>query len=244
MTRKRRSLAIAASVMIHAALLFVLLRATPAFPPTASDAGAIGVSLVDGKALFAPARPKVRRPHPESTRSAHPKPPRPDPPPDVSFQFVKTEPPADKARLASDPATDVVAVSVADAASAASGKTCEIGAWLQAALQADPVVQAALARVPRSAKSVANAIMIWDVRWVRQPPSALDGVSAIRAALMIGVRSAPPACQSQMVRGPELMPLTDASGTTILAVGSGEWRWADLLRDEAPGALIESAQGR
>ena len=83
--------------------------------------------------------------------------------------------------------------------------------------------------IPRPARSVANAVMLWDGGWVESPGRAAAGVTAIRMALIVGVRSAPPACQLQLVRGPELIILTAGGESTVLAIGSGEWRWGDLL---------------
>ena len=131
-----------------------------------------------------------------------------------------------------DPLADPVALSVAAASTGASGQTCQLTAWLQQALQADPQVQAALPAIPKPARSVANAIMLWDGGWVDPRPNATNGVTAIRLAVIAGVRSAPAACQAQVVRGPELIILTQGADSTILAIGSGEWRWGDLLASD------------
>ena len=131
-----------------------------------------------------------------------------------------------------DPLADPVALSVAAASTGASGQTCQLTAWLQQALQADPQVQAALPAIPKPARSVANAIMLWDGGWVDPRPNATNGVTAIRLAVIAGVRSAPAACRAQVVRGPELIILTQGADSTILAIGSGEWRWGDLLASD------------
>jgi nucleotide-binding universal stress UspA family protein len=232
--RQRVSLVVLLSVLAHASLLVLLLR-TPVTSPAGTGRGAMSVSLYDGKALMAraappsPPRPQATPPA-STTREQRPKPVLP---PDVAPQYVNVEPPADEVRLNADPAQDPVAVAVAvAAASSAPGHACRMGAWLQAALQADPAVGQALAAIPRANRSVANAIMLWDVRWVSQPAPAVAGVSAIRSALMVGVRAAPAECQAQLVRGPELITLADASGATVIAVGSGEWRWGDLLTQD------------
>jgi hypothetical protein len=156
--------------------------------------------------------------------------PIPLPPAEAKPQVV--EPPVDEARLEADRRQDPIALSVARA-SATANAGCQLTAWLQAALQADPAVRAALPTVPVDARSAANAIMLWDRSWVPQPGPAREGVGVIRTALMVGVLSAPPTCRLQAVRGPELMTLTDTTGTVVLAVGSGEWRWADLLAESA-----------
>jgi hypothetical protein len=235
----RRYLIAALSLAAHAGLIAVLIRApTPHMP---SDLGEVNVALVDGPSLAPMATP------PHAAASAPAKPvrdrPRPVPPPDVVPQYVKVVPPADPQWLERDPSQDPVGLSVA--ASAASGQDCQVAAWLQQALQANGEVQAALAAVPRADRSVANALMLWDARWVAQSPSAVAGVSVVRAALAAGVRAAPDRCRMAVVRGPELITVADATGTTLLAIGSGEWRWADLLADDDPApTLIAAATGR
>ena len=173
-------------------------------------------------------------PRPPAASSAS-TPPPPSEPPVTPPQPTEIEPEFVDVSLSlslegeRDPLADAVAHSVSAASSGASGQTCQLTAWLQQALQADPRVHAALAGIPKPARSVANAIMLWDGGWVGPRLSASAGVTAIRMAVIAGVRSAPAACQSQVVRGPEQIMLTEGAESTILAIGSGEWRWGDLL---------------
>lgn len=226
MNRRGKYLSIAGSALVHALLLSILLRA-PARPPPPDDARAMVVTLYTGPAPFAASPPAATAPPPSAKRR------RPDPPvpPDIPPRYAPPE--LEQASLGQrDPAHDPVALSVAAAATAASGQACALTGWLQAALQADPQVQAALPLIPRPARSVANALMLWDGGWVPAPERAMAGVAAIRTALISGIRAAPAACQTQTIRGAELMTLTSGSDTTVLAVGAGEWRWADLVSSE------------
>jgi hypothetical protein len=241
--RPQRSAVIALSVLAHAAVLAVLLRAPSPTAASAAAEGLIGVSLLDGKPAVAQHSAAVNKPRPRQISKPAPEheaPRLPVDPPDIVPQYVDFEPAADEERLNRDPSQDPVAVAVAE--SAAPGHSCQLGGWLQAALRADPAVQAALAAIPRADRSIANAIMLWDVRWVRQPSSALNGASALRSALMVGVRAAPAECQTQLIRGPELLALTDSSGTTLIAIGSGEWRWADLLARDPNDIAVADAR--
>ncbi len=227
MNSRRRHLVVAGSVLAHAAVLALLLRA-PAPASAPADVGVFSVSLVSGKAPAPNPRP------PAAPLASTPPPPRseaPETPPEPTdvvpeFVDVSMSTPREGER---DPLADPVALSVAAASSGASGQTCQLTAWLQKALQADPQVQAALAEIPKPARSVANAIMLWDGGWVGPRLDAAVGVATIRTAVISGVRSAPAACQAQIVRGPELIILTQGAGSTVLAIGSGEWRWGDLL---------------
>lgn len=238
--RQGRQLVVTLSLTIHAALVALLLHAAPKPSMGHTDGFAINVSLLDGKAAVSQAAPRARPSHPQSAAKA---PAKAAPALDIVPQYVNFEPPADEARLNEDPNDDPVAVSVT-AASAAAGHACDVGAWLQSALQADPSVRLALTTIPPSSRSVANAIMLWDSHWTPQPMPAVAGVSALRSAMMVGVRSAPVECQSQLVRGPELIALADAHGTILLAVGSGEWRWGDLLAPDTGDLALASLQAR
>lgn len=229
----------AASALAHAGLLALLFLAAPE-PQFEADAGVIPISLMDG----ATAAPRLAKPTPPTPPPATPSAPEapevevePPQPTDVEPIFVAANLPPVDPTLEPDPLTTPAALSVAAAASAAAGEVCELGAWLQAALQVDPEVTQALMAIPRPARSVANAIMMWDGRWVGAGPVA-TATTPIRMALVNGVLAAPEACRNEALRGPRLLILPDSAGSTILAVGSGEWRWGDLLLEEqatAPG---------
>ena len=97
------------------------------------------------------------------------------------------------------------------------------------------MVHASLSQVPREARSVANAIMLWDGRWMEA--SDLGGstiADPIRAAIIEQVRFESPACRDMPIRGPRFITLVATPANIVLAMGSGEWRWSDLL-DEGGG---------
>ena len=232
---------IVGSALVHAALLVLLFNARPA-TPAGSDVATMSVSLLDGNT------PSVTKtvPTPKPAPAPIQRPPAPAklevepvPPSDIEPQFIDVslpEPDPDD-RPAVD---DAVALSVAAAASAAAGQACDLTQWLQKALQTDPQVQQALARIPRPARSVANAIMLWDGAWVAPPATATTDMAIIRRAVIVGIGAAPPACRDQLTRGPELFTLADTAGTTVVVVGSGVWRWADLLRDDPASSLVQA----
>jgi hypothetical protein len=105
---------------------------------------------------------------------------------------------------------------------------------VQAALAEGPA-RAALARIPRPQRSMANAVMLWDGAWVRSGVLADERVARpIRDAVDAAVRSAAPACAEAPVTGPVLLLLPDAGETLVLVVGSGAWRWRDLAMAPHP----------
>lgn len=206
-----------ASGAIHASLLIVLLRHEPA-PMRPAEVASIEVSLDRGTTSLRAAAPRMATP-PKATQ------PPPPPPPDIAPQYVDTAPPPEPPAR---PLDDPVALAVSTAANQAPAGGCALAGWLQQALQADPQVQAGLPQIPRASRSLANALMLWDGGWIDLPAGG-TGVPAVRAALQAGVRAAPADCLNQPVRGPEFIVLTGADGATVLTIGSGEWRWADLL---------------
>lgn len=148
----------------------------------------------------------------------------------------EVDPAAKEAQMAS------VAAFVAEAAEAQAGQpgeNCKIAEWLTGALRNNAEIEMAVALVPRGSRSVANALMLWNGVWVQPVGTAQEGVASLKYAIVAGVRSAPPACLEQTVRGPLLIPVGAEQDTLMLAIGSGEWRWADLLEEpEPPGTNI------
>ena len=98
-----------------------------------------------------------------------------------------------------------------------------MAARVQLALRKDPLVRAALAG------SAGKAAMVWNGDWVRGQGEDGKGLAAVREAIMWEIAFAPPACRAQSVRGLVMLSLNEAAGSARLAVGTGEWRWSDLL---------------
>jgi hypothetical protein len=218
-----------ASVLGHLLVLLALLRPSLPEPRLLDDIGAIDLSLVDARG----AAPHIAQTGPSSRSDftdgdpSSPTPSVPDIHSIVTGLVQSVD--ATSQPQSSSPANEV-AMSVANAVSAASGTTCKLGEWLQGALQQDDQVGSALAHIPRPSRSIANALMVWDGSWVNAP-SAGPGLSVIRGAIVSGIRSAPQPCRTELMSGPVLLTLNDTSGATLLAIGSGQWRWDDLLRD-------------
>ena len=84
-------------------------------------------------------------------------------------------------------------------------------------------MQTAVEDANRSGK----AIMLWNGDWVRTGGQDGKGLSAVREAVLWEVGFAPEACRNQRMHGMLLLSLAD--GSTRFAIGSGEWRWSDLL---------------
>ncbi len=129
-----------------------------------------------------------------------------------------------------DPATnDDKAVALAQSM-APGGAGCVLTENVQANLRADSSVRQALALIPASARSVSNALLLWDGQWI--DASAVGGPAAldpIRVAVAATVRAASADCRKAAVTGPRLLFVDTGSQTQILAFGSGQWTWDQLI---------------
>lgn len=123
-------------------------------------------------------------------------------------------------------------------AGAAAGG-CSIDGALQALFAAEPTVRAALVAIPRDARSVANAIQLWDGAWTPPPtPEGEPALAVIRAAIVETVSQAPARCRDEHLQGPRFLIVSQADNmTTVLVLGSGDWRWTDLSPRPQPALL-------
>ena len=250
--RRRRVLAIAASLVAHGLILLVMLP--PAAPASRTyEPPAVTVTLVSGPPLFAaalsptpakapPAKARAKpktRPKPAKTR-----PHRTRPTPIKTASAHKSLARHTLARRATSPLTaaddpgdemgetaaqvELSAGELAGAASAGSGPpggVCDMPRRVQEALRRDPMVRPAVARFS------GKAVRVWDGDWVWMRGDDGKGLTAVRQAMMWEIAAAPRACRAEPVHGLVLI----STGPTRLAVGSGVWRWSDLLVPH-PGA--------
>jgi hypothetical protein len=129
-----------------------------------------------------------------------------------------------------------------------STSNCDTTQAVQAAVQMDLPLKEALLTVPRSQRSVANVLMVWDGSW-RDTPSRFGPIEEFRDAPALPpllktriqelVRERSEPCLNQTNHGPTFIIIEHEAEPIILTIGSGEWRWADLI---APDALSEHAQ--
>jgi hypothetical protein len=248
--------ALACAFLLHMGLLLLMLswRAPPA-ALALSGAGDSEVSLVllTGRVAKAVKPPSRRPAEPKRERTIEAqnkvaaaqlvaiKPgsnikmrPALNPPPDlepivVALSLGGGEPPSPEVLPAPSPAMQALA------ATQAGGKSCQIFEILQTMLKTSDEVGRALPLIPAQARSVANAVLLWDGRWV--DASTVGGPASlgpIQSTVLLAVAAAPPTCQAELVRGPRLIAVGDTRDTTVLAFGSGEWRWGDILASPHP----------
>jgi hypothetical protein len=234
--RRKRLFSTTASVVVHLAILLALLSAQPEPPKPPPESEAVTVALVDARSLIPkPAPPAPETPSPAVAKPAPAKPAKPRPqramarpkpaPAEVAALPAADEPSADPEPGLSD--AQLAGAATAESGGSGGGGACNMARWLQGALRKDPLVRAALAG------SAGRAIMVWNGDWVRNHGEDGKGLATIREAIMWEVAFAPAACRAQPVHGLVLLSLNEAPGGTRLAVGSGDWRWSDLLKTQA-----------
>jgi hypothetical protein len=232
-TRRRRLLVAALSAAGHLGLLLVLLSAPSYAPPIAVEPAPIPVQLVTPPRPpdAAPPAPEPEpTPAPPNPTPVKPPPPRriarptPAPPPDVE-PIAAGEGPTDQGDANAEVSdAELAGAATAGSGSGSGGRGCDMTRWLPNALRKDRLVQAAVAEAHRG-----KALRVWDGDWVRHAGQEGNGLAAVREAIMWEVAFAPVACRNEPVHGLVLISLNDGPGSARLVMGSGRWRWSDLL---------------
>jgi hypothetical protein len=115
---------------------------------------------------------------------------------------------------------------------------CALDQTVGDAILADAAAMAELEALPRQARTEADAVMVWDGVWPEPgSPAVTPSVDftrpgALRRAVEIAIASAPAECRDAPVAGPRFIALPGAFRTTTIVIGSGQWRWADVLKPD------------
>jgi hypothetical protein len=223
--RRTRLGALTLTTVLHAAILAGLVMSI-ARPPVAAQPSLTVLEVASIPANMTPDAPKPAQPI--RVTPTLPKP-------------VTVPPPI----LALPVSGEVDSALVDQADAAATGGACDLTAPVQAALQASDAVRTALPRIPRAERSVANAIMVWKATWLAGDGQLdLEAIRAVREVVTATIAAATPECRLQMQAGPRLLLLPQADDTVVLAVGSGTWRWQDLVDTAEPPMLAHADQGQ
>lgn len=147
----------------------------------------------------------------------------PPPPPQVNAPLVSivrvTAP--DSSDLLSE--SQVAGAARAGEGGAAGGGGCDTARAVQQVLRRDPRVRVAMAEAQRLGK----ASMLWNGDWIRSGGQEGKGLAVVRQAIIWEVAFEPEACRNARMHGMVLLALAD--GNTRFAIGTGDWRWSDLL---------------
>lgn len=247
-----RALAVAVSLGAHLAIVPVLIFAADTDPEPAAYDPPVIVSLVEPPKPPPPPDPApAETPEPSPTPAAAPSPappspaaPRLKPTPPPRAPPARVTPPATVPSIpAAPPSTGEAFVTVGEgqlagatragsgagsgggSGSGAGGGSCDMVGRLQAALRDDPDIRAAVGRA-HDQIGPGRALLLWNGSWVRSPGQAGNGLAGVRQAIAVEIAFAPDACRSRPMRGLVVIDFADGAQ---LALGSGSWRWSDLL---------------
>jgi len=243
--QRRRLFAATAAVVGHL-LVFLVLVGSLAKPPLTVEPNAVTMTLVSLPPVVpappaAPA-PTPRKPRPQPSASAaapRPAPARPAPrrPPTPrltpdALLASQARTPAPLAELSEAQLAGAITAGsgVGSGAGAGSGggRACDMVRRLQTALRRDARIQDAVAEAHRGSGS-SRAVLVWNGDWIRSGLEDGKGLAGVRQAIMVEVAFAPAACRAEPMHGLVLISLNDGPGAARLALGSGAWRWSDLL---------------
>jgi hypothetical protein len=96
-------------------------------------------------------------------------------------------------------------------------------------LAEDVIVKDALVNVPKSDRSISDAIIIWGPDWGGVASDAQSPLMTVRMKVEHALEGLPAECLEQAVIGPRLIPILSNGNTTLLVFGSGVWNWGQLL---------------
>ncbi len=116
---------------------------------------------------------------------------------------------------------------------------CAIFDLVAKSLTAEPTVTAAILSTPRESRSIADAVVIWNVGWSANSGSPVEPLGPARAVIEQSLRSVPDNCLDEPVAGPRLIPIPEGDRTMFLAIGSGVWTWRELL--SVPDPALQAA---
>jgi hypothetical protein len=216
---RSRVLAWALSVAAHLMVFAALFWPHPGPPPPHTEPPPILISLVE--------LPKPEPPGPPSATEVKAGGPqnavRPTPPHRAAPAPVPTAatPTPDTSDLLNE--SQLAGATSADGEGVGGGGGCDMARVVQQALRRDPLVRIAVEDAHRMGKSV----MLWNGDWVRSGEQDGKGLSAVREAIIWELAFAPETCRNKRLHGLVLLSLAD--GRTRFAIGSGDWRWSDLL---------------
>ena len=118
------------------------------------------------------------------------------------------------------------------AAGDSEGEVCSPIDVVTTQLTSDPTVPAEIKMVPRSDRSISEAIVIWNTEWSNTAIAVDAPLRNVRDRIETTLAELPVECLETPVAGPRLIPITIDGSTTFLAFGSGQWTWQQLIEPQ------------
>ena len=219
-------------VLGHVLFLWLILAENKPSQPVHPDVGVpVGLDLV-GTApavVAASAKTAQAQPRPQAAMTLDPivsEAPAPQPDPAIT-DVAYTLPAVDGGPVLSD--TDAQALSQFQPASAqaGAGEACNLTSSVVRDFSQSPLVRQGVDELPATEKSVANAVQMWDGAWSAETQSG--GKALLRAVLTREIAAAPADCLRQANNGPVFFMVPEGPATVVVAVGSGQWTWGQLV---------------
>lgn len=213
-----------------------LVKPPPPEPPPPEPQDEIGGGAPETPAEPVPEPPKAPAPKPPSPRKAKPLPIPPDIKPLPAAVVPSPEPQLEVS------AAELALAATADSGGGdggsgsgsgsgagsgpggGSGGACNMTRRLQNALRRNAAVQSAIAEA-----GATRPVLVWNGEWVQSSGQEGKGLARLRQAILVEVGFAPEACRKMRMRGLVLIQLTDRPGGPRLVLGTGQWRWSDML---------------
>lgn len=123
---------------------------------------------------------------------------------------------------------------VADATGSGAAGGCGLIDQLRTAILQDPESLAELAALPAGVRTDADAVMLWNGQWLdpgQQPDGSVK--NPLRDLVQRLVTVAAEQCRLAVWTGPQFIAIAQGDRTTMLVIGSGSWRWQDLIEPPA-----------
>lgn len=112
------------------------------------------------------------------------------------------------------------------------GEVCSPIDVVTTQLTSDTAVPAEIAMVPRTDRSISEAIVIWNAEWSSSAIADDAPLRNVRDRIESTLAELPLECLETPVAGPRLIPIMIDGSTTFLAFGSGEWTWQQLIEPQ------------
>ena len=112
---------------------------------------------------------------------------------------------------------------------------CALSVRTAESIAGDPAAMAELAALPPAYRTSADAVMLWNGEWLASAPGsvATPATPSLRRAVEQVIADASPDCRAAPMGGPQFLAIPEQGRTTTLVIGSGAWRWSDLLAPSA-----------
>lgn len=110
-----------------------------------------------------------------------------------------------------------------------TGESCSPVDAITKSITGDAGAIAALNTLPKSERSISDAVVIWNAGWNVATTDDNIALTPVRENILRVLGGLTQKCLMETVAGPRLVQIPTEMGTTFLAIGSGTWNWGQLI---------------